>query len=246
MIKFFRQIRRSLLIENKTSKYFKYAMGEIALVVIGILIALSINNWNEQRKLKIIEIETYEILLSSLKKDSTELENILSIQNRSHIIQQQFINTDYLVLKDSLNNKEIYQSLFDLWNGVRSFFPKYGTYNTIISNKGLDILKSKEIKNKLIELYDYKYKKYENIDRIIDEKFHFSFQPFLHRTLGVYFNSSNINEIDPLKLETNYKELVFHCQDLTMVFNGGRSSLIRIQKDVNELISVIEIELREK
>ena len=47
MIKFFRQIRQRLLMENKTSKYFKYAIGEIVLVVIGILIALQINNWNE-------------------------------------------------------------------------------------------------------------------------------------------------------------------------------------------------------
>ena len=50
MIKFFRHIRKNLLMENKTSKYFKYAIGEIILVVIGILIALQINNWNEQRK----------------------------------------------------------------------------------------------------------------------------------------------------------------------------------------------------
>ena len=52
MIKFFRHIRKSLLMENKTGKYFKYAIGEIVLVVIGILIALSINNWNENRKLE--------------------------------------------------------------------------------------------------------------------------------------------------------------------------------------------------
>ncbi|MFT5970440.1 MAG: hypothetical protein ACI8ZO_000952 [Flavobacteriales bacterium] len=50
MIKFFRRIRQNLLMENKTSKYFKYAIGEIILVVIGILIALQINNWNEKRK----------------------------------------------------------------------------------------------------------------------------------------------------------------------------------------------------
>ena len=50
MIKFFRNIRRSLLSEGKTSKYLKYAVGEIVLVVIGILIALQINNWNEHRK----------------------------------------------------------------------------------------------------------------------------------------------------------------------------------------------------
>ena len=59
MIKFFRHIRKSLLMENKTGsaghfsrsgKYFKYAIGEIALVMIGILLALQVNNWNENRK----------------------------------------------------------------------------------------------------------------------------------------------------------------------------------------------------
>ena len=52
MIKFFRQIRQNLIMENKTGKYLKYAIGEIVLVVIGILIALQINNWNENRKEK--------------------------------------------------------------------------------------------------------------------------------------------------------------------------------------------------
>lgn len=50
MIKFFRHIRQPLLSENKFSKYLLYAIGEIVLVVIGIPIALQINNWNEQRK----------------------------------------------------------------------------------------------------------------------------------------------------------------------------------------------------
>lgn len=49
MIKLFRNIRQTLLNEDKTTKYFKYAIGEIVLVVIGILIALQVNNWNEER-----------------------------------------------------------------------------------------------------------------------------------------------------------------------------------------------------
>ena len=51
----------SAKVENKTGKYFKYAIGEIVLVVIGILIALQINNWNENRKLKLIEKAVIEI-----------------------------------------------------------------------------------------------------------------------------------------------------------------------------------------
>ncbi|MFD2588048.1 DUF6090 family protein [Croceitalea marina] len=73
MIKFFRKIRQNLLMENKTGKYFKYAVGEIILVVIGILIALQINNWNEdknqQGELKIALAQ----ILNDLKQDKVQL-----------------------------------------------------------------------------------------------------------------------------------------------------------------------------
>jgi hypothetical protein len=52
MIKFFRKIRQNLIMKNNTVKYFKYAIGEIILVVLGILIALQINNWNESKKMR--------------------------------------------------------------------------------------------------------------------------------------------------------------------------------------------------
>ena len=56
MIKFFRKTRFNLMEQNKTGKYFKYAIGEILLVVIGILIALSINNWNENQQHKKLKV----------------------------------------------------------------------------------------------------------------------------------------------------------------------------------------------
>jgi hypothetical protein len=65
MIKFFRKIRQNLINEGKTSKYFKYAIGEIVLVVIGILIALQINNWNEHRK----QYETLQGIYQIIKED---------------------------------------------------------------------------------------------------------------------------------------------------------------------------------
>ena len=70
MIKFFRQIRFKLMETGKTTKYFKYAIGEIILVVIGILIALQINNWNENRKVKTNEIVLVKQLLEDAKIDS--------------------------------------------------------------------------------------------------------------------------------------------------------------------------------
>jgi len=65
MIKIFRAIRQRLLSENKFSRYFIYALGEIILVVIGILIALSINNWNQEIKTK----EREQFLLQQFKED---------------------------------------------------------------------------------------------------------------------------------------------------------------------------------
>ena len=65
MIKFFRKIRLELMNQNKMGKYFKYAIGEIILVVIGILIALQINNWNEDKNLQNKE----QALLIKLKED---------------------------------------------------------------------------------------------------------------------------------------------------------------------------------
>ena len=80
MIKFFRKIRQNLLSEGKTAKYLKYAIGEIVLVVIGILIALQINNWNENRKARMQE----QILLGQLKSEfQSNLEQLEELQQQN-------------------------------------------------------------------------------------------------------------------------------------------------------------------
>ncbi len=78
MIKFFRRIRQRLLTENKFSKYLLYAIGEIALVVIGILIALSINNWNQERQNRKLEKRYLSGFIQDLKQDSIDLSRVIS------------------------------------------------------------------------------------------------------------------------------------------------------------------------
>jgi hypothetical protein len=70
MIKLFRNIRKNLLNEGKTTKYFKYAIGEIALVVIGIYLAIQFNNWNIENQNKRIVSNNIQLLIKSLEKDS--------------------------------------------------------------------------------------------------------------------------------------------------------------------------------
>ena len=82
MIKFFRKIRQRLLTENKFSKYLLYAIGEIALVMIGILLALQVNDWNENKKNETIIKNNTVLLIESLVADS------ISIVNRKLQIQE--------------------------------------------------------------------------------------------------------------------------------------------------------------
>jgi hypothetical protein len=87
MIKFFRKIRQKLLSENKFTKYLIYAIGEIILVVIGILIALQINNWNEQRKEQKTQISLLINLYENLGADSSVLQK--TRHNMLEIIETQ-------------------------------------------------------------------------------------------------------------------------------------------------------------
>ena len=74
MIKFFRKIRQNLLSEGKTGKYLKYAIGEIVLVMLGILLALSINNWNQHRIDINKEIKALTDLLEEFKLNKERIE----------------------------------------------------------------------------------------------------------------------------------------------------------------------------
>ena len=76
MIKFFRHIRRQLLGEGKTGKYLKYAIGEILLVMVGILLALQVNNWNEKRLEALQEKTTLSNLNTEFKENLKNLDSI--------------------------------------------------------------------------------------------------------------------------------------------------------------------------
>ncbi len=104
MIKFFRHIRKRLLTENKFSKYLIYAIGEIALVMIGILLALQVNNWNEAQKNKNIETRALINLRSEFKENSARLNDLLNKKLQEDKVNRAFIE---LISNDtiSLDNK---------------------------------------------------------------------------------------------------------------------------------------------
>ncbi|MCO4822066.1 MAG: hypothetical protein KC469_08360 [Flavobacteriaceae bacterium] len=244
MIKFFRHIRQRLLSEGKTGKYLKYAIGEIVLVVIGILIALSINNWNELNKTKSIEKKSYENLLSSLRKDSLQLIIITDYQTKNLNMQNRFIKTNASEIVKAYSSDSISKMLFDIYRGAYSFFPNHGTYNSIASNKGIDIISSEIIKSNLIDLYDYEYSRYEFIDKVLDDKYMNVFLPFLHKEIGFFVDSNfRYNSVSVTQFENNYSALQLECQNLNPMSTNVSSLLNSIQNNVNFLIKEIEKEL---
>ncbi|MEH6748623.1 MAG: DUF6090 family protein [Maribacter arcticus] len=83
MIKFFRKIRQRLLTENKFSKYLLYAIGEIVLVVIGILIALQLNNLNEIEKVKDTEVNYLNALHDEFASNLKEVERVMKLNEKN-------------------------------------------------------------------------------------------------------------------------------------------------------------------
>jgi hypothetical protein len=154
MINFFRKIRQRLLTENKFSKYLLYAIGEIVLVVIGILIALSINNWNEDKKYIINEKLILENLLENLEVNSNILfegSNQLDVMNISSSIILKVMREN-LPYSDTLD-VHFFQAVIRGDQRVKLTRDAYEAYK----NAGFDAIRSKTIQTKIIHLFDEKY-----------------------------------------------------------------------------------------
>ena len=149
MISFFRIIRRKLLSEGKTRRYLKYALGEIVLVVIGILIALQINTWNEKRKLQKQEIIYLQNLRDDLKAQIVLLDANIEFENI--IIDQSSDIVDHYEFNKGFKNMDgIFPKLNDL--SVRRTFSNTTTTLIEMINSGqINIIRNKELKTELIE-----------------------------------------------------------------------------------------------
>jgi len=167
MIPFFRKIRKKMADDNRPLKYARYAIGEIILVVIGILIALQVNNWNEDRKLEKSEASYYRGLINDLRKDSLDLvwkihnaeRNIIKLNN---ILS--FIDNDYDITRadivslewDGTEYKDTLMLFYSLSQAGFVQFPQ--TFdNTIMDlrNTGnLKLLKNEKLKDDILVYYN--------------------------------------------------------------------------------------------
>ena len=150
MIKLFRKIRQRLLSENKFSKYLLYAIGEVMLVVIGILIALSLNNNNENKKLVVQEIKILQEIKSEL---SVALEDVTDdLKDHERNLKSTEIIYNSILHKESYNDSLVkhYKNLTD----EEEFLARQSAFESLKSI-GLEIISNDTIRRDITTAYKY-------------------------------------------------------------------------------------------
>lgn len=200
MIKFFRRIRQRLLSENKFSKYLIYAIGEIILVVIGILIALQINNWNQQRKSNQLSKEFHQKLADELDAVSIRFKG--DADRAKQLVN--YIGKSVIILKNGQLTKKGKDSLdFTL----RNFFQfvriegKLKTFQELESTGQLGLIYNKDLKSKTLEylaLFEAVSKMYDQMANQVNET------EIVDKHVTLLLDPNSINS----KLDYNFKDLV--------------------------------------
>tara|TARA_R110000787_G_scaffold70646_15_gene157130 strand:+ start:20506 stop:21228 length:723 start_codon:yes stop_codon:yes gene_type:complete len=239
MIKFFRHIRKSLLGEGKTKRYFLYGIGEIALVVIGILIALQINNWNEKRKLKSIEIILLTDISEDLKESYKEINEVMKFNDSS-------ITKNKIISNALISDLPYFNQLDSLFAAVRNWSSPYLTYTAYetLKSKGIDLITNKELKKGIINIYESEYayltKDYDGSEWLLAQT--------------VYpLTIKHIRKIDYFRAKPNDYELLKKNDEFINMLNevidmrqSGIYTMKRIAKRTQNLIDSINKEIESR
>ncbi|NNJ88229.1 MAG: hypothetical protein HKP53_02400 [Eudoraea sp.] len=150
MINFFRKIRKKLADDNKPQKYARYAIGEIILVVIGILIALSINNWNEDRKTTNTEIEYLIRLRSDLANDTAYYHSRIKYANKVIADHKKAIILSY---NEITSPQDFYERFHNIEWSSEFLTIRDNTYAEMHNAGQINIIKNEKIKTEILEFY---------------------------------------------------------------------------------------------
>ena len=254
MNKFFRSIRQKLLSQNKIHKYLIYALGEIILVVFGILIALQINNWNENRKAKEKEVK----LLIELKDDLLETRNDLltDIEKAQQILAT--TNTLYkAIIEDQISDINPFKLSTGYILETALLFPKLSAYEAIQS-EGITIISNDNLRKKITDFYQLHLKRVAAAEAYLEELNNKVLKPYLN-TFSSYGNTCKDCEDLYALYRTNQgtqlnlylipnadDKLVHMLKEKFNVFNTLNQRYLELYRIIDEIIVSIDQETNSK
>ena len=166
MIKFFRHIRKKLVGENRFTKYLIYAIGEIVLVVIGILIALQVNTLNENKKQKELENKILNELLVDLNISKADLENDILVNKRMLATAES--------LKTHIHNKKPYYNTLEedmlKASDITQFSPRTSGYQNLKS-EGVSLISDDNLRKEICNLFEINFPAAVNRGREYDQHY---------------------------------------------------------------------------
>lgn len=249
MLKFFRKIRQNLLSENKFQQYLLYAIGEILLVVIGILLALQINVWNQNRIDRNNEQDYLQQLLTELKVDSLVLhQQQIRFENNLPIIAS-FLEA----LNESDNQKSFNQAfrtyLNKVW-GATYFNSNNATFEEMKSSAKLGIIADKDLRNRIVTLYnnlrltEKVFAATSSFIEPIDRKlsFEYGFAKYLQLQAPMfdkYISEAEVFQLKQMKplLESNAANWHWNSMDLLPVIEVQLAELRKVIIDIENYLN---------
>jgi len=239
MIKFFRKIRQRLLTENKFSKYLIYAIGEIVLVVIGIVIALQINNWNNQQRDNQSELKYLNQIKNSLRDNDLILKERIESDKRILKFGERLSN--HIKSKKDLNDsiKQIFIIL--QYDQMVSF--NMAAYDNL-KNEGLSFITNDDIKFEIINIHDQELKYIQNV-------FANQFENYLSQVVNPFFskNFEWSSTEKKIAVEPNdYQNLLKNKElnNIITALNTYRNFAISKYSETQKKIKELEIKLEKE
>ena len=233
MIKFFRKIRFNLMETRKTGRYFKYAIGEIILVVIGILIALQINNWNEERK----DRKREQVILKNLQTDFKT--NINNINDASHIFLQAYDASASLLeiirTDDEIDNVKIEHLIDETINKTKSLDIITGSIDEMLNTGSINLIRDADLRKQLSNWSYYQTDTEDDIVIYRDYLFNFFIPSLTNKVLlrnmeipNFFEEDLNFKKIDKSNFKVDYNQTIRTIEFENEVYNNALNYMYAI------------------
>ena len=234
MPKFFKTIRLQLLFQQKVKKYLLYAIGEIILVVIGILIALKINNWNNLRIKKQDEIETYKNIKDQITQNQEE---ITTVKATNQYYSSQYEHANALITSGDWSKIDTLAISAMNLSQYSDFHGNGNIYETLVNSGDLKLLQNTDIQNKLQKLQST----YSYMNKLEDIHWEIIMKELSPELRGV-INYSNLAIIKPEKLFSVEIQNIF-IESLFLT-KGKEAVYDRALNEIDALLKLINQELQ--